>query len=178
MRIRHLALLAASAAMLTPVGCATTSPAKQPPAEPPAPTLRYSTGRAMQDFRFPASVIQDAVAEAMEDLSFTVTRRTQDGAASQVEGRTPDGRSITVTLRSQNPITKVSCRVGWFGDEPMSRTLMRRIAVRLGTLPPEAVPDKVPSDPAPNPYFSRDAIPDSEMMKDMIEAPYRNRPDM
>jgi hypothetical protein len=36
----------------------------------------------------------------------------------------------------------------------------------------------VPSEPAPNPYFSRDAIPDSEMMKDMIEAPYRTRPDM
>ena len=178
MRIRRLALLAASAAMLAPVGCATTSPAKPPPSEPPAPTLRYSTGRAMQDFRFPSSVVQDAVAEAMEDLGFTVTRRSQDGPASQVEGRTPDRRSITVTLRSQNPITRVSCRVGWFGDEPMSRTLMRRIAVRLGTLPPEAVPDKVPSEPAPNPYFSRDAIPDSEMMKDMIEAPYRNRPDM
>jgi hypothetical protein len=178
MRIRRLALLATSAAMLAPVGCATTSPAKQPPADPPAPALRYSTGRAMQDFRFPASVVQDAVAEAMEDLGFTVTRRSQDGPASQVEGRTPDRRSIIVTLRPQVPITRVSCRVGWFGDEPMSRTLMRRIAVRLGTVPPEAVPDKVPSDPAPNPYFSRDAIPNSEMMKDMIEAPYRNRPDM
>lgn len=178
MRIRHLALLAASAAMLAPVGCATTSPAKQPPADPPAPTLRYSTGRAMQDFRFPPSVVQDAVVEAMEDLKFTVTRRSQDGGASQVEGRTEDRRTITVTLRYQNPTTRLSCRVGWFGDEPMSRTLMRRVAVRLGTVPPEPVPDKVPSEPAPNPYFSRDAIPNSEMMKDMIEAPYRTRPDM
>ena len=167
MRIRRLALLAASAAMLAPIGCATTSPAKPacradppgpaPSATPPAGPCRIS--------RFPASVVQDAVVEAMEDLSFTVTRRGQDGPASQIEGGRPITARVTVTLRPQKPITRVSCRVGWFGDEPLSRTVLRRIAVRLGTLPPEAIPDKVPSEPAPNPYFSRDAIPDSEMMK-------------
>jgi hypothetical protein len=179
MRIRRLALLAASAAMLAPVGCATTSTKTKTEQEsdPPAPTYRYSTGRAMQDFRFPSATVQDAVIEAMEDLNLKVTRRDHDGPASQIDARTPDHRNITVTLRPQPPITRVSCRVGWFGDEPFSRTLMRRIAVRLGTLPPEAIPDKVPSEPAPNPYLSRDAIPDSEMMRDMVEAPYRNRPE-
>ncbi len=164
--------------MLRPVGCDTTSPRETAAGTDPRRRVprRYSTGRALQDFRFPSSVVQDAVVEALEDLKFTVTRRDQAGTASQIDARTPDRRNVTVTLRSQPPITRVSCRVGWFGDEPFSRTLMRRIAVRLGALPPEPIPDVVPSKPAPNPYLSRDAIPDSEMVKDIDRGgPYRNR---
>jgi hypothetical protein len=132
----------------------------------------------MQDFQFPAGAVASAVIEAMEDLDITVSRRDHDGPASQIEGRTADNRTVTVTLRPQKPITHVSCRVGWFGDEPLSRTLLHRIGVRLGTLPPEAIPENIPSSPASNPYFSRDAVPDAEMMRDFIEAPYRNRPDI
>jgi hypothetical protein len=188
MRIASLAQLAAAVAMLVGAGCAmtprgsttrnerTTQPPQ--PEDRPAPKPRYSAGRAMQDFPFPSATIISAVREAMEDLSMTVTRRSQDGPASQVEGRTADGRGVSVTLRPNKPITRVSCRIGWFGDEPMSMTLMRRIGVRLGTLPPEAVPDQIPSEPGRNPFFSRDAVPDSEMMRDFYEAPYRSRPDI
>jgi hypothetical protein len=140
--------------------------------------VRYSGGRAMQDFQIPFATVATAVTEAMEDLNMRVTRRGQDGPAAQIEGLTADNRMVAVTLRSSKPITHVSCRIGWFGDEPLSRTLLRRIGVRLGTLPPEAIPEKPPSAPAPNPYFSRDAVSDAEMMRDFIEAPYRTRPDM
>ena len=156
MRMRRLPLLAASAGMLLITsGCATTSrvapttsePSAEPmpPGEQPAPTASYSTGRATQDFPFPSGRVAVAVIEAMEDLSITVTRRDRDGLVSQIDGRTPDNRTVTVTLRPQKPITHVSCRVGWFGDEPLSRTVLRRVAIRLGTLPPEAIPDEVPS---------------------------------
>jgi Protein of unknown function (DUF3568) len=188
MRIRHLGLVAVSLAILAHAGCATTSGVSQPrreraaksetPPEPPAPTPRYSTGRAMQDFAFPYSKVQTAVFEAMDDLGITVTRENHDGPAGQIEGRTADNRAVTVTLRPHETITRVSCRVGWWGDEPYSRAFLRRLGIRLGVLPPEAIPDKPPSAPASNPYFSRDAIPNSEMMRDFIEAPYRNRPDM
>jgi hypothetical protein len=189
MRMRRLRMRAASAGMLSiAIGCATTSrglPGRaepsgepMPPGEKPSPAARYSTGRATQDFEFPSGRVAAAVLEAMEDLNIQVTRRDHDGPASQIDGRTPDNRTVTVTLRPQKPITHVSCRVGWFGDEPFSRTLLRRIAIRLGTLPPEAIPETIPSAPASNPYFSRDAVPDAEMMRDFIEAPYRSRPDM
>jgi Protein of unknown function (DUF3568) len=185
----RLPLVAASAGMIVLTdGCALTARVSTPTPEPPAATSpsedrrasspRYSTGRAMQDFEYPSGKVAAAVLEAMEDLNITVTRRDHDGPASQIEGRTPNNQPVTVTLRPQKPITHVSCRVGLSGDEPVSRTLLRRVAVRLGTLPPEAIPDKVPSAPASNPYFSRDAIPDAEMMRDFIEAPYRSRPDM
>jgi Protein of unknown function (DUF3568) len=187
MRIASLVRLAAVAAWLGGAGCAmprgSSADAKasgQPatPAEQPAPNPRYSTGRAMQDFRFPSATVTAAVLEAMEDLNMKVTHRDYDGPASQIDGRTADGRSVAVTLRPNKPITRVSCRIGWFGDEPLSRALLRRIGVRLGTIPPEAIPDHPPSEPASNPFFSRDAVPNSEMMREFYEAPYRNRPDM
>ena len=188
MRRSRLPLAAASVGMLVlSGGCALTARVSPPRAEEsssPAPavepggsSVRYTTGRAMQDFTAPSGKVAAAVLEAMEDLNIAVTRRDRDGPAAQIDGRTPDGRTITVTLRPQKPITHASCRVGWFGDEPLSRTLLHRVGVRLGTLPPEAIPDEVPTAPASNPYFSRDAVPNEEMMRDFIEAPYRSRPD-
>lgn len=169
-------------------GCALTSrgPRAEPEPEAPAPTpdgrpdltVRYSTGRALQDFPFPVSAVSSAVLEAMEDLHIAVKRRGHDGAVLQIEGRTPDRRSVVVTLRIEKPVTHLGCRVGWFGDEPYSRALLRRVAVRLGMLPPEAIPEVIPSEPSPNPYFSRDAVSDEEMMRDFVEAPYRSRPDI
>jgi Protein of unknown function (DUF3568) len=185
MPIRHRYLVGASAGLLAIAGgCATTSRVAPPQGQNPAPVARpnaaprYSAGRAMQDFELPAATVKSGVLEAMEDLGMKVTRRAQDGPASQIEGQTADHRMVTVTLRPQKPITHVSCRIGWFGDEPLSLALLHRIGVRLGTLPPEAIPDKLPTAPAPNPYFSRDAVPDAEMMRDFLEAPYRSRPDI
>lgn len=187
--MRRLPLVAATAGILSVSGgCATTSRVASPrgeeaaaPAQQPArpdPNYRYSTGRGQQEFQSPSAAVEEAAVEAMEDLSITVVRRGHEGPVSQIEGRTPDNRTITVTLRPQKPITRVSCRVGWFGDEPFSRTLLHRIGVRLGVFPPEAIPDKIPSAPASNPYFSRNAVSDEEMMRDFLEAPYRSRPDM
>ena len=73
---------------LAPIGCATTSKAKPPQDRPPH--LRSAIHRpGLQDFRFPSSVVQDAVVEALEDLKFTVTRRRQDGPATDVEAGRP-----------------------------------------------------------------------------------------
>ena len=130
----------------------------------------------MQDFQFPSSTVTAAVLEAMQDLNIAVTRRDHDGTASQIDGRTVNNRGVTITLRPQKPITPVSCRVGWFGDELFSKALLRRIGIRLGTLPPEAIPENPPSSPAGNPYFSREAVSDYEMMRDYIEAPYPQSP--
>jgi hypothetical protein len=187
MRMRHPLVLAASAGFLAVSGCAMTSRVSppegeklasySPPSERPALSPRFSAGRSMQDFRFPAGEVTGAVLEAMSDLNMTVTRRAQDGPASQIEARTSDNRSVVVTLRPQKPITHVSCRIGLFGDEPLSRTLLQRVGVRLGILPPEAIPESPPSQPAANPFFSRDAVSNEEMMRDFYEAPYRNRPE-
>lgn len=186
MQVRCSALLVIGLGSLLSGGCATTSPARpgknetknETKNDAPLPRFSFSGGRGLQDFRATQPAVQSAIAEAMDDLNFTVDRRSQDGPVSQVEAHTPDNRAVTVTLRPQKAEMRVSCRIGWFGDEPLSRTFLKRVGIRLGVLPPEAIPDSPPSDPGHNPYFSRDAVPDAEMMRDFAEAPYRNRPDM
>jgi hypothetical protein len=72
-------------------------------------------------------------------------------------------------------MTQVAIRVGWFGDEPLSQAILERMGVRLGSRPPEAIPAAAPSAPSRNPFFARDAVPDSVMLRDFAEAPYRDR---
>jgi hypothetical protein len=60
-----------------------------------------------------------------------------------------------------------------FGDEPLSRALLERAAIRLGMLPPAAIPENPPS--APTIPLLRPSAPDEEMLRNWAEAPYRNR---
>ena len=92
-----------------------------------------------------------------------------------VEARTQDDRAVVATLRSYQSSTHVSVRVAWFGDEPLSRAILQRVAVRLGSASPEAIPSAAPSTPARNWFFAKEAVPDAEMLRDFAEAPYRDR---
>jgi uncharacterized protein DUF3568 len=178
MRIEHLAWVIAVVGVLPHGGCATTKPGLSGEVSSSSDQYTYSTGRGTRDFPVAPVAVKAAVYEAMEDLKMTVTHRGRDGAVSQIDGRTTDDRSVTVTIRPQQGVTHVGCRIGWFGDDPLSRTLLERVGIRLGTLPPEAIPEKPPSVPASNPFFSRDAVPDSVMLREFADAPYRNRPDL
>jgi hypothetical protein len=166
-RILLTALLLASA------GCATTSPFIDPIGGGSA--FSFSAGRGMQDFPATLSAVAPAVIAAMDDLRMGQARQSQDGAVLRIEARTEDDRPVAVTLRFRQGATQAGVRIGRFGDEPLSRTLLERVGVRLGTRDPEAIPVDAPSAPSGNPYFSRDAIPDSVMLKDFADAPYRDR---
>ncbi|MGP0062959.1 MAG: DUF3568 family protein [Isosphaeraceae bacterium] len=180
MRREHLApaLVLVLVGVLPLGGCATTRPGTIAEVDPPSAEYRYSTGRGSQDFALPPLAVKAAVYEALEDLKMTVAHRGRDGVVSQIDGRTVDDRSITITIRPHRGGTHVGCRIGWFGDDPLSKALLERVGIRLGTLPPEAIPEKPPSSPASNPFFSRDAVPDSVMLREYPDAPYRDRPDL
>jgi Protein of unknown function (DUF3568) len=183
MRIARVALVVTAAGLLSQSGCASMgqwSGARAMPADTQdavGSRYSYSSGRGIQEFAAPPSAVKAAVNEAMDDLKITVTHRRHDGAASQIDGRTSDDRTVVVTVRPRQGKTQVGCRIGWFGDDPLSRTLLERVGVRLGTAPPAAIPKDLPSAPASNPIFSRDAIPDSVMLRDFADAPIRGRPD-
>src|SRR5262249_61735162 len=117
MRMRRSALSWAWAVFtLGSHGCATTAPQAGETAHPPTPAYAYSVGRGIQDFSGSPGAVHAAVLDAMDDLKMTVVKRGRDGSAVQVDGRTPDHRTVTVTLRPQQAFTRVSCRIGWFGD--------------------------------------------------------------
>lgn len=163
--------------ILFAAGCSTTAPFIEPtpPGSGAGSGFSYSTGRGVEDFASPLSVVAPAVAAAMDDLKMGDVRQSQDGAVIRIEGRTSDDRPVRVTLRFRQGATQVGARIGRFGDEPLSRALLTRVGVRVGARAPEAIPDAPPSSPSGNPYFSRDAVSDSEMLRDFADAPYNDR---
>ena len=172
MRAQRIALGLAMAGGLMQSGCATMAPS---PERLLSTGSSYSAGRAIQDFSLPSNKVGAAVTEAMADLKMTSIRPGRNGAVYKIEAQTEDNRPVMITLRPHQTQTRVSCRIGMFGDEPLSKALLERTGVRLGTLPPTPIPDHVPSSPGSNPFFSRDAVPDEMMLKDAAEAPYRDR---
>jgi hypothetical protein len=172
--MRRIALAAAVLAGSSSTGCMTVSPLAGPALS--TTSFAYTAGRATQEFTYPLPPLQTAITGAMEDLRVHSVRMTHEGGGVLYQGSTADNRRVAVAVRPNGGVARVSVRIGWFGDEPLSRALMDRIGIRLGTLPPEAIPADPPSSPGANPFFSRDAIPDSEMLRDQADAIYRDSP--
>ena len=154
-------------------GCRTIPPGAEMAAI--SSSFAYSAGRGSQAFAAPVSAVLGALNDSMGDLDLNSPRGNRDGGVTRVQTQTSDGRNVVATIRSHQGNTQVSIRVGWFGDEPLSRTLLERVGVRLGSRPPEAIPATAPSAPSQNPFFARSAVPDAEMLRDFAEAPFRDR---
>jgi hypothetical protein len=105
----------------------------------------------------------------------TAIKRSHDGPVWKIEARTEDDRSVLVTVRPHQDESRVGCRIGWFGDELLSRAILERTGIRLELLPPAPIPDKPPSSPDPNPFLGDNTILKDGMIRDMLEAPYRDR---
>jgi hypothetical protein len=169
---RAIALAAGLACSLFQSGCATVAPNVE---HTNRPSRAYGGGRALQDFPRDANVVSAAVAEALEDLKMNAIKRSRDGAVFKVEARTEDNRPVLVTVRPHQDQARVGCRIGWFGDEPLSKAILERAGIRLELLPPAPIPEKPPTSPAANPFLLRDGTLKDGMIRDMIEAPYRDR---
>jgi hypothetical protein len=169
---RGIALALASTCLMCQSGCATVAPNVE---HASTPAGGYSGGRALKDFPRDPTAVSLAVAESLEDLKMTDIKRSRDGTVVKLEAKTEDKRSVLVTVRPHQDQSRVGCRVGWFGDEPMSKAIFERVGIRLELLPPAPIPDKPPSSPAPNPFLLPVEASKENWVRDMIEAPYRDR---
>jgi Protein of unknown function (DUF3568) len=169
---RGIALAGGIACGLWLSGCATVAPSVE---RTTSPSRSYGGGRAVQDFPRPANVVSATVAESMEDLKMTAIKRSRDGSVFKIDARTADNRSVMVTVRPHQEHARVGCRIGWFGDEPLSKAIMERVGIRLELLPPAPIPETPPSAPAPNPFLMRDTAVKDDMIREMVDAPYRDR---
>ena len=116
-----------------------------------------------------------ALDQALGDLELRPIQHARDGTVVRIEAKTKDNRRVAATIRAYAGTSQVAVRIGRFGDEPLSRSILDRVDIRLGSRDPEAIPGTPPSVPAHNPFFSRDAVPDSDMLRDFVEAPFRDR---
>ena len=163
MRAQFKMTLATACVLAAPglAGCRTVSEANlKPAAKTAAKSLSvdpyaYSGGTASQGFALPFKDVKEAAHDALEDLRITQIEGRSDAADYVFTGVTASRHNARVVIRDDGDHARVNVRVGWFGDEPLSRAVLDRIGIRLGTLPPQVVPEKIPSESAEHKFLKR-----------------------
>jgi hypothetical protein len=166
MRRTRMAGIILAASMLA--GCSTTGPfGREKLSLPVGPS--YVGGRGMQLFPASTNLVAN-VKDAMSDVGVhTIIQNEDPSGAIILEGKTVDDRKARVTIQTSGVNSTVSAKIGWLGDEPITRALLDRIGSRQGTMPPQPNAAETSSEPARSqPLFSKDAVPDSVMLRDQI----------
>ena len=159
-------------------GCSTTSPfSKNRLALPTGPS--YVGGRGMQ--MFPTSpVLLTNVKDAMSEMNMHALVQTEDPSGLIIiDAKTHDDQKIRTTIQSSGANSTVSIRVGWVGDETLTRGLLDRIASKQGVIPSQPGAKAPAPQPTAPPLeedekqkspglFSRSAVPDDVMLRDQI----------
>jgi Protein of unknown function (DUF3568) len=69
-----------------------------------------------------------ATLAAMKDLEYTVTKQGKDALAGELTARNAIGKEIYIYEKKvSDTATEISIRVGTFGDEAVSRTILMKI---------------------------------------------------
>jgi hypothetical protein len=158
-------------------GCSTTGPfGREKLALPIGPS--YVGGRGMQMFPSSPTLLTN-VKGAMSDVGmYSVVQNEDPSGLIILEGQCADARKARVTILTSGKNSTVSAKIGWFGDEPLTRSLLKRIGDRQGLLPePPTIAEETKSEPRrTQPIFSRDAVPDATMLRDHIQSGYMPAP--
>jgi hypothetical protein len=73
-----------------------------------------------------------ATLAAITDMGLNITSKTRDGTSARIVALTTDRTQVEIELaRRSSDFTRVSIRVGIFGDEPESRRILSMIKARL-----------------------------------------------
>ncbi len=158
-------------------GCSTTGAfSREKLALPVGPS--YVGGRGVQ--LFPTSPrLLDNVKDSMSELNMhTLVQNEDPSGLTIVEATSAAGQKVRTTIQTSGKNSTVSVKVGWFGDEPLTRALLDRIGSKQGNLPPQPAAgptgtedDAVEkaADQARPKFLSRQAVPDSVMLRDQVE---------
>ncbi len=69
---------------------------------------------------------------AMDDLDFVIQSRLTTAGSAKLIARGAGSQRVTVTVeRRVGSLTDITVRVGYFGDEPLSRLILQKIRRRL-----------------------------------------------
>ncbi|MHB1425041.1 MAG: DUF3568 family protein [Gemmataceae bacterium] len=97
----------------------------------------YCKGRIYRDYPAPFSAVHDAVHAALLDLHFAINEEAKDGKAFFVT-KTTNGKKVRIYLEclsspipAEGQFTRVSIRVGAFGDDSVSARIFEQTALRL-----------------------------------------------
>jgi hypothetical protein len=138
----------------------------------------YVGGRGMQMFPNSNTLLTN-VKDAMSDTGVhSIIQNEDPGGTVILEGRIANDRKVRVTVQASGVNALVSAKVGWTGDETVTRLLLDKIASRQGTIAPPPTPAEVTAEAEANAKaqklgrFSKDAISDAEMLHSPLAPNY------
>lgn len=148
----------------------------------------YVSGKGVQVFNATPTVMTDAK-DAMTDVGIHSIHQVREPDNTDVfEGTTADNRKAQVAVQPRGSKMVVTTRIGWRGDEPLSRAVLDRINIRQGNATPSAAPARAAatgpaSEPGPLPAPEADApapaqpgVSDAVMLRGQLESGYGQNP--
>lgn len=127
---RAMKMVALVAAMACSSGCILAAAAVGAGAV--AGGVLYVKGELQADVAATPPRVTDAAKRALTDLSLLNVSATGTGIDGLVTARTAADKRVEITVRRKtDSLTAVGIRVGIFGDEDLSRTILQRIEGNL-----------------------------------------------
>ncbi len=97
-----------------------------------AGTYAYVRGEMKGNENAPLDRAWSATLAAMKDLEFTVTSQQKDALQARLIARTALDKKIEINLtKVTDNLTEIRIRVGTFGDQTLSHTIVQSIEKRL-----------------------------------------------
>ncbi len=164
-----VASLAAAAGLVGATGCSTTSTFGRQKLAISTGT-QYVGGRGFAMYPTTPNLV-DNVKTTMTDLGLQSIRPVPEpNGGVGLEAMTGDKRSARVSIHTTGIRSTVAIKIGWLGDEPLTRSFLTQLEERQGALPSSALPDD--SEPEATGRFSRGAVSDSTMLRNQLDSTF------
>jgi hypothetical protein len=97
-----------------------------------AGTAAFINGELEAAIPKPLPVVYDAADQAIRQLQFTISAAKLGEVNGYIYATQVQGRRIEITCEEKTPVvTKVSIRVGVFGDQPLARLILATLQSKL-----------------------------------------------
>ena len=97
-----------------------------------AGTVAYLRGELKSTEEASIDTTWQASQEALKDLEFSVTSKEKDAFSAKLIAHGVNDKKIEIELKKVSELlTRVTIRVGVFGDEPLSRLILERLKKHL-----------------------------------------------
>jgi hypothetical protein len=153
-KLRTLACLALAATALANGGCLVAAAGAAAGAG--VAGYAYCKGKVYQEYNAGFEDTLAAIHTSLVELGLAIESEQRDGATALIEGHTGTGDRfrldldvVTSPIPVEGPLTRVSVRIGIFGDPPLSDRILSQIGTHLVAGPrPPPVPQLGPIQPA------------------------------
>ena len=93
----------------------------------------YVRGKLQEQFSVPLTKVHEATLASLKEFELPIKEDKKDRLAAKVRSQLADGDLVFIDIHSlAESSTRITIRVGIFGDESRSRRLLERIRRRLG----------------------------------------------